>query len=106
MYELKNIEFSLSALNNGKEEVTIIGSNPYYTYENGVCTDKVEGYKYLALLTNQGNIQINVKIPGQRLLPDAGPIVTAKFVGFKANFYVYKGNLQLKAIAESLQVVK
>ena len=67
----------------------LIGVRPYYRYEDGKKTDKVEGYRYDIVLANRKYEQISVKIAGEQRLAftedDSG--IPVKFENLELRIY-------------------
>lgn len=91
------------------KRMNLTGVEPYYNYEAGKKTDKIEGYKYNVVLLDKEYEKISVKIAGNRLIEDQEKYdIPIKFVGLEVGFYqdFSNKNLYLKATAKSLEILK
>lgn len=86
------------------QDMVVTGVRPYYTYENGVRTDKLEGFRYSVILLEKGYYALNVKIPGEQkieLVP--GQSIPVKFTGLKLKLYYDRAKrVQIAASAEDI----
>ena len=85
--------------------VTDVG--PYFAYVDGQRTDKVDGYKYAAILPNRQFARLDVKIPGTKLLDvPAGQYISVAFDDLVVKLYFDNNRrIQLTAKAESVHAV-
>lgn len=91
------------------KRMNLTGVEPYYAYEAGKKTDKIEGFKYNVVLLDRDYEKISVKIAGNRLLEEQEKYdIPIKFVGLEVGFYqdFSTKNLYLKATAKSFEIVK
>lgn len=72
----------------GLGQITYIGRTTLYEYQNDRRTDKVIGYKYMAVLPTMGYAQIGVKILGEAQLDAPKEPYTVTFSNLRAIPYV------------------
>ena len=74
---------------------------------DGQRTDKVDGYKYAAILPNRQFARLDVKIPGAKLLDvPAGQYISVAFDDLVVKLYFDNNRrIQLTAKAESVHAV-
>ena len=86
--------------------VTDVG--PYFAYVDGQRTDKVDGYKYAAILPNRQFARLDVKIPGAKLLDvPAGQYIPVAFDDLVVKLYFDNNRrIQLTAKAESVHAIE
>lgn len=104
--KITDLKFDLGQF--GKR-MNLTGVEPYYNYEAGKKTDKIEGYKYNVVLLDKEYEKISVKIAGNRLLEEQEKYdIPIKFVGLEVGFYqdFSTKNLYLKATAKSFEILK
>ena len=84
--------------------MVVTGVRPYYTYENGVRTDKLEGFRYSVILLEKGYYALNVKIPGEQKIEWVpGQSIPVKFTGLKLKLYYDRAKrVQIAASAEDI----
>lgn len=85
---LKNIVVDVKSTLGDKFFLTDI--SPYYLYENGKKTEKIEGYKYTVAVVAMNLDKISVKISGNKeiLLEDFnGKMPAVSFVGLKMKLW-------------------
>ena len=74
-------------------EMLVTGVRPYYTYENGNRTDKVEGYKYESVLPMRSYEKLDIKVPGaKRIEVPAGQYVAVRYDGLAVKLYFDNSN--------------
>lgn len=91
------------------KRMNLTGVEPYYIYEAGKKTNKIEGFKYNVVLLDREYEKISVKIAGNRLLEEQEKYdIPIKFVGLEVGFYqdFTTKNLYLKATAKNLEILK
>ncbi len=91
------------------KRMNLTGVEPYYSYEAGKKTDKIEGFKYNIVLLDKDYEKISVKIAGTRLIEEQEKYdIPVKFNGLEVGFYqdFSTKNLYLKATAKSFEIVK
>lgn len=67
--------------------------SPYYLYEGDERTDKVEGYKYATVFPGRNFEQLDIKIPGDKLLDvPVNQYIAANFDGLEVKLYYDKEN--------------
>ena len=112
MLKITDITFPFSLLNNGAENGILVDVAPYYAYENGQKTEKLEGYKYVFILHQRDFEKISIKVQSGKpvitseQLSDKSNNIMAKPVNCKAKFYFnpkYK-NYALTATADSIEL--
>lgn len=91
------------------KRMNLTSVEPYYNYEAGKKTDKIEGYKYNVVLLDKEYEKISIKIAGTRLIEEQEKYdIPVKFVGLEVGFYqdFSNKNLYLKATAKNLEILK
>ena len=91
------------------KRMNLTGVEPYYSYEAGKKTDKIEGFKYNIVLLDKDYEKISVKIAGTRLIEEQEKYdIPVKFNDLEVGFYqdFSTKNLYLKATAKSFEIVK
>lgn len=80
---------------------------PYYIYENGNRTDKVEGYKYETVFPRHGFEKLDVKVPGEkRFEVPAGQHAAVRYDGLEAKLYFdNNGRVHLTARAADVRAL-
>ena len=74
-------------------EMLVTGVLPYYIYENGARTDKVEGYKYETVFPRHGFEKLDVKVPGEkRFEVPASQHVAVRYDGLEVKLYFDNSN--------------
>lgn len=104
--KITDLKFDLGQF--GKK-MNLVGVEPFYSYEAGKKTDKIEGYKYNVVLLDKDYEKISVKIVGNRLIEEQEKYdIPVKFNGLEVGFYqdFSNKNLYLKATAKSLEILK
>ena len=105
---MKITDLKFELLQFGKR-MNLTGVEPYYSYEAGKKTDKIEGYKYNVVLLDKEYEKISIKIAGSRLIEEQEKYdIPVKFSGLEVSFYqdFTTKNLYLKATAKSIEIVK
>lgn len=91
------------------KKMNLVGVEPFYSYEAGKKTDKIEGFKYNVVLLDKDYEKISVKIAGNRLIEEQEKYdIPIKFIGLEVGFYqdFSNKNLYLKATAKSFEILK
>lgn len=78
---------------------------PAYTYNNGVRTDVISGYRYSVALPEKGLEKINIRIDGAQLMekPESG-YVEVTCTGLEVFIYWQNGQPQVGAKAAGIAI--
>ncbi len=80
----------------------VIGTTPYYEYQNGAKTSTILGYKYNTILPNLSYEKLNVKIAGALQLDVADEAIPVKFEDVEAKMYCIDGRYDIAVTASSV----
>lgn len=105
---LKNIVIDVNSTLGNKFFLT--GVSPYYSYENGKKTEKIEGYKYTVAVVSMNLDKISVKISGDQkisLEDFDGKMPAVVFSGLKMRLWQNFQNRQIMTTvtADSINLV-
>lgn len=89
------------------KDALVIRATPYYAYEEDKRTDKVEGYKYTTVFPDRNFGQLDIKVPGDKILDvPANQYIPAKFEGLEVKIYYDRENrARLTAKAKGVRPV-
>ena len=84
----------------------VIGTTPYYEYQNGSKTSTILGYKYNTILPNLSYEKLNVKIAGALQLDVADEAIPVKFENVEAKMYCIDGRYDISETAATVSATK
>lgn len=89
------------------KKLLLIDVVPVYSYDKGVRTDEVAGYRYIIVAEQMAFEKLGVKIMGEKLMdkPEQGYREVA-FDGLELYPYYREGSCEVAAIATGIREVK
>lgn len=104
--KINELKFDLGQF--GKR-MNLTGIEPYYNYEGGKKTDKIEGFKYNVVLLDMDYEKIAVKVEGARRFEEQEKYdIPVKFTGLEIGMYqdFTTKAIHLKAKATNIEPLK